>query len=218
MKCTYELKPSCYYLFESLSSGRSCYFESEEEIIIFRKLFFRYMGSYIAVDSMYLGSEGYQILVKVREKSTIQSNYKKVREKRGRKIKEIFIKEPWRIISEQMRIFKSLYVKTVNRIRGRKGVLVQQRYSRYYFENKEEYEQYKKTMEAGKEIKSQEKDDYRVEKRWIKKVNWRVIRGKRWVESAMDRAFANLVVSNLVQLTLTLHNHNPHPNSIPIFT
>lgn len=201
MQSTIKVESGGYYLFESLSSGRSCYYESEEEISFFKMLFRRYMNNYVEVHKMYLSSEGYQILLRIRGNEVIINNYVKKRKKRGKTVKKEFLEEPWRIVSEEMRQMMSLYVKGVNRMRGRKGVLVQSRYKRYYFEDVKEWEEYVKAMEAGKEIEGQENERYRVSKRWIDVVRWGIIRGKEWVESAMDITFKNLVIPNLIEST-----------------
>ena len=139
MKITHEFMPGGYYMFESLASGRSCYFESKEEAEIFKCLLKRYLIKYVQINKLYLSSEGFQILLRVRTKETIIKHYRDGRKKQGKECRKGFIKSPWRIISEQMRKFMSLYVRAVNKIRGREGVLVKQRYQRYYFESEVEY-------------------------------------------------------------------------------
>jgi hypothetical protein len=196
----------CYYLFESLASGRSCYYESEEEVQLFQKLFKRYMEKYVEIHKMYLSSEGYQILLRVRLKETVLRNYRKECEKEGKETKGEYIKEPWRIISEQMRKFKSLYVRAVNKIRRREGVLVKGRFMRYYFESKEVFDDYINKMDSGERIRSQRNGKYGVSERWVRKVKWSFVRGKEWVEMLMDRAFQKLVVSKLILKTLKAHS------------
>ncbi len=198
MKETYEIRPNSYYLFESLSSGRSCFFESEKELQIFKKLFNRYIGPYVKVHKFFTSSEGYQILLKVRGKEVLERIYTYSCERKGRIPKQLFIEEKWRIISEQMRIFHSVYVKCVNKIRDRKGVLVQHRYKRYYFDTITEYENYIDEMERGKEVAGQKNVKYRVSQRWIDLVRWGVIRRVEWGESAVNNDFDKYVVSKLI--------------------
>ncbi len=193
-------------MIESLVSSRSCYFEKEGEARIFRRLFKRYMESYFHIHKMYLSSEGYQILIRVKSKQAVLKNYKLSRLKEGKEPKDQFIKEPWRIISEQIRQFHSLFARTVNKLRDRKGVLVQERYGRYYFEDEDEYLVYLKEMDGGKEIAGQRNEDNRRGIRWRGEVLWGVLRGVEWVESAMSTVFRHLVVSKLIISTKTLHN------------
>jgi len=206
---TLELKPSSYYLFKSVASGRSCYFESEVEIDLFKKLFSRYLSKFVKVQRMYLSTEGYHILLRVRDRDTLLSNYCRSLEKVGKVAKPQFVKEVWRIVSERIRIFHSVFVKAVNALRGRMGVLVQNRYKRYYFESKEEWEDYFKKMEGGEEIKSQRNGMYGVGLWWKKLVDWREVRGKKWVESTEHNEFHNYVVRKLINKTLSAHSPPP---------
>ena len=205
MKSTHKLKANSYYVFESMSSGRSTYFESEGEIEMFKSLFSRYLSKYVEVHRIYLSTQGYNILLRVRDGNTIRSNYIKGCEKQGKRIKTELVDEIWRIVSERMRIFHSVFVKAVNSKRGRKGVLVQRRYRRYYFENVEEGLNYIREMDIGKEIESQENKKFGVSERWKKLVDWSVIRGKKWVESLMSSAFRRYVVPKLINLTIAAH-------------
>lgn len=192
-------------MLESKSSGRSCYFESEEEIKLFKKMFSQYLEKYIEVHKMYISSEGYEVLVRVRTKETLIKHYKVSREKRDKECKREYLAEPWRIISEQIRIFTSIYVKRVNKMRGREGVLVKSRYSRYYFSNVEELKNYIVERESGKELKSQTSERYSVSKRWKRLVDW----GRLWRKwggfSAMGRAFPAFVVEKLIRTTFMAH-------------
>ncbi len=211
MKKIISLEPGGYYLFESLASGRSCYFKSDAEVKLFEVLFRRYVGTYIHIHKMYLSSEGYQILLKLKSKESILSRYRKSCERRDKAVKDKYIEEPWRIVSEQVRIFHSNYVKGVNVIRGRNGVLVQERYVRYVFDGEEELVRYIEEMDSGKEINGQKDDRYRVEEERKKGVNWGVLRGVEWVERYMGRVFQDFVVSEFVNYTKLLHSHTNPP-------
>ena len=206
---TKKLHCGSYYQFESLAGGRSCYFESDEEVELFRRLWRRYMGSYIETHKMYLSSEGYQVLMRIRKDRIIKDNYIKRCMRSKKELNAKFLEEPWRIISEQMRIFHSTYVKCVNKIRSREGVLVKSSYRRYYFETKEEFEIYECVMKEGKEIESQRNRKYGVSREWVNGVNWLMIRGVEWVESFAGRGFTNNVVSKLIKTTLITHSSPP---------
>ncbi len=215
MKKIHKMFSGGYYMIESKATARSCYFENEEEIGKFKRLFERYLGKYFEIQKMYLSSEGYQILVRVGEESHLRSLYKKRIGKLGRQARDLFLKETWRIVSEQMRIFHSVYAKWVNVDRERSGGLVKERYSRYYFESELEFLRYDDEMEKGKEVRSQERARYRVSERWILGVRWEVIRGGEWVRSLMNRGFQNYVVQDLVNFTISSHNPNSQPPPPP---
>lgn len=200
--------PDSYYLFESLSSARSCYFKTEEEIDLFKKLWKRYLSEYLETHKMYLSSEGYQILLKIKSKSILVKRYKKKFRRKRKEIKSRYVEEPWRIVSEQIRIFHSVYVKAVNKIRGREGVLVKRSYERYYFEGLEELESYRNKMENGCErIESQKNERYRVSERWVELVRWWLLRGGEWMAGAVDAGFTDHVVHKLIETTIS--NHSP---------
>lgn len=207
MKKTSNYVPGGYYLFESLASGKTCYFETEEEILIFRRFLKRYLSKYIKIHKIFTSAEGYNLLLRIRGKGVLIKRYLERCNKLKKKVRPLYIEEPWRIVSEQMRIFHSVYVKAVNKIRDRKGVLVQKRFSKSYFENKEEYEEYENEMNGLKEIEGQKNKKYKVKSKWKKSIRWKVFRGVYFVESMMSREFQNFVVLKLVNLTKLAHSH-----------
>lgn len=211
MKNLIDYECNCYYLFESKSSARSCYFESDLEIHIFKKLLRRYLSKYVEFHHLHISSEGYEILLRTRTKETVIQHYRLGREIKKKSIKEQFINEPWRIISEQMRIFLCLYAKTVNKKRGRQGVLVQKRFERRYFSGVEEVQEYVEELNRGKEVESQRKIKYRVEESWKKGISWWRFRGKKWGESVGCIDFQDHVLRKLVNRTFATHNPTFHP-------
>ncbi len=209
MKKVYRMESRGYYLIESLAVCRNCYFESKEEAERFKNLFVRYVGSYVEIDKMYLSSSGYHILLRIKSFAYLRNRYTKECNRRGKQVRGIFIEEPWRIISEQMRIFHSRYVKWINEKRDRSGGMVKERYSRYYFSSEEEYEIYKNKMGQKEQLKGQRNKRYELSERWLSLVNWEVLRGGEWVNSLMNRAFRKYVVEKLVKSTIILHNTPP---------
>lgn len=206
---TTKLQSGGYYLFESLSSGLSCYFENEIEIQHFKIFLERYLGKYIRVHKLFFSSEGYQLLLKIRSRDCLIKRYLDDCERRGKMFNREFIEEPWRIISEQIRILHSTYVKKVNKLRCRKGVLVQQRYKRYYFSGEQELNEYMEEMQREKEIEAQSNVRYRVGKVWKEGVDWGRIRRKMFGEGSMAKRFQNHVVSKLVKWTVKAHSSTP---------
>ncbi len=215
MKKVIEMYSGAYYKIESLATARNCYFENEEELLRCKAFMKRYLEKYVEFHKMYFSSAGYQILLKVRGADLVRNLYKKQCIKKGKIPRADFVKEPWRIISEQFRIFHSVYAKWLNKSRNRSGGVVKERYSRYYFESELEFQYYINGMENKKEIFSQNNRKYRVSPRWKRAIRWSVVRGVEWVESLTDRAFRNDVVSNLISFTKILHstpkNHHPPP-------
>jgi hypothetical protein len=116
-----------------------------------------------------------------------------------------FLENPWKVISEKMRIMKSVYVKLVNKKRGREGVLVKENYGKYYFETEAEYDDYIAKMEKGEEIKSQTREEYRV-KRSGKLKDWVKLRAVFGVVSVVGASFQDLVLPKLIKLTKSFHS------------
>lgn len=210
MKKTLIFQPKGYYLFESLADSRNCYFETEEEIDFFRRMLNRYLKNYVELHKMYLSSEGYQLLLKIKTRGILIKKYIGRCLRREKSIRKEFIEEPWRIISEQIRVFHSVYVKWVNKRREREGVLVKHRYKKYYFEGKSELEAYIEEMEKNKkEIINQRNKKYRVRRKYKSGVKWGEIRRIGFVESVIFKGFRTYVVSKLIKTTLSLHSPPP---------
>jgi len=135
MKQTHQLLAGGYYMFESLSSTKSMYFNSKEEIRLFKVFLSRYLGRYVKIHRVYIDVNGYNILLRLNQRRTLKNTYRHDCLKKNIKPKTQFLEEPWRIISERIRIFHATFAKAVNKIRGREGVLVKSSYKKYYFEN-----------------------------------------------------------------------------------
>ncbi len=206
---TYE--PGCYYLFESKVCGRNCYFENKNEIHKFEKLWKRYLSSYTEVYRMYISSEGYQVLLRIRTKDTLKRNYSLRCMKSESKVRPEFLKSPWKIVSEQIRIFHSVFAKYINRLRDRQGALVQSKFKRYHFTTKEEFQSYRFKMNRGGEIKGQRNVKYRVGEVWKKGVDWVYFRGEEWGERFGFRRFPDHVIHKLILYTKKLHALHFHP-------
>ncbi len=204
-----EMQCGAYYMIESMATARSCYFESNEEIEKFRTLFARYLGGYVDIHKMYVSSEGYQILIRVRKLDQIMKKYNMMCRKKSKPINQKFKEEPWRIISEQMRIFGSVFAKWINANRDRSGGLVKARYGRYYFSSHEEFQRYCEKMESCEQVRSQQNEKYQVSEHWIKRVKWVFFRGVEWVESLMNKPFKNDVVLKLIHSTKSHHSFSP---------
>lgn len=207
MKNTHKLRTGGIYLFESLSTAQSIFFKNRKEIELFKKLIKRYLDNYVHIEKIYIDSMGYQIVVKLKQRRTILENYKNVCLKNNKSPKERELKEPWRIISESMRVFKSIYSKTVNKLRGRSGALVKHSYKKYYFDSGEEYKNYVHEMEGGKEIESQKEEEFKKKREDTEVENWVWFRAAEWAGSAVRYRLSKFVTRKWINLTKHLHSH-----------
>lgn len=204
MKNIKDLVTGCVYLFKSLSCGNSCYFETEDEILEFKKLFNRHLNKYVSIHSLQLNIEGYRILVKVKDKRTIISNYRMERILSGKEINEVFISEPWRIISEKIRIIHSLFVRKVNKLRERSGVLVKKSYERYYFDSLEEAKYF--IEGKGKNTKSQNNSKYNPIRSHCTVFCWAVHQTKEALELIGNQLISDLVALKYINRTIIAHS------------
>lgn len=77
MKNTHDLITGGLYMFESLSSANSIFFKTKKEIEIFKTLMFQYLDKYLEIRKLYVDANGYQVIVRIRQRRTILKNYKK---------------------------------------------------------------------------------------------------------------------------------------------
>ena len=189
MKETNSLIPGGIFLLKSHSCGNTCFFESQEEIKLFKRLLKINLKKYLRIHHVVLGIEGYQMLVKVKDSRTLISNYQKELSRSGKTIKPIYLEEPWRIISEKIRIMHSVYAKTINKLRERTGVLVKSKYRRYYFESVNEAIKYIEddTIEIQK---SQLNSKYCANPDHSYILNWAFYKTKKWL-SGLDLLHLN---------------------------
>ena len=204
MKAIRNFEPGCTYLFRSLSSGNTSYFESEIELNQFNKLFVHYLRKYIKIIKTTVDQEGYIFLVKVKGKRTLISNYVKERLKSGKEIKESHLNEPWRIISEKIRLVHSLFVRFVNKLRKRSGVLVKKSHEKFYFENEEEALEYI-NQESDVEVKSQNNRKYQSIKSHCRIKAWSKINAKFMGQIVGYHRLTELVLLKIIRRTISTH-------------
>ncbi len=203
MKNTQTLNPGCIYLFKSLSCGNTCYFETENEIKYFTKIFRSKLKKYIQVLNINISKEGYSLILKIRDKRTILGHYKKEREIVKKSLNMGFINEPWRIISEKIRLVHSLFVRFANRQRQRSGVLVKKSYEKIYFENKNEVKKYMNKKE-DELLSSQTNSKYASNDSHCEVKCW-MSQTKKVLKKLVFWEFKDLILLNLITKTINLH-------------
>lgn len=131
LKKTKEMKPGALYLLKSVACSNTVYFESLMDCKTFLRLANRHLKDYLYIHEYMLTKDGWVILARMKSKSKILEAYRKKRERNEKGPKEL---PPWKIISEQIRLFISGFVTKYNEGTGREGSLVKRPYERYYFE------------------------------------------------------------------------------------
>ena len=228
MKIIKETQGSGFYIFESRATGNSNYIESIIESKRLLTYFNYYLKDYLTIHDYILSRHGFQIAVKLKPSKHIIKTFTS-KSKNMSKLNEGDI---WRIISEKMRLAISCYVRFANRNRKRKGTLVEEKYSRYFFEKKDEAIIFLNRMRQQK-IKSYQRKKYRGIKSHYKISN-NIGKGsiflcsleliklrKNLVEemkTTILKGISDLVVLKFMDHTLKLHKsskppkfNHPHP-------
>ena len=155
-----EMLPSGFYILQGESSANSCFIENKREAKLFLRLANRYLTGYVKVHEYLLYAEGWMIQLTLKDRKSILKKYKTARRKKNKEIR-LDKKEPWEIISEQVRQMLSQFVKLTNKMENREGSKVKESYRRYYFEKFEEAKHYIKKMREQKVKVLQRNKKYR---------------------------------------------------------
>ncbi len=207
-----------YYLFRGEASANSCFIENLREAKLFIRLVNRYLKDYVKVHDYLLTAEGWLIQVTIRSRKQVLQAFGA--QKACRLVGSDSI-ETWRIISEQVRLMLSQYVKRTNKMEGRSGSKVKESYHRYYFSSAREAQEYIQAMRQQKIKLLQRNKKYRKVKshytipkeegkgsvflcsRWKNKKKSGVnVREKIGLECLELEVLEPLVVQNLVKSTM----------------
>ena len=162
-----------FYLLRGEASANSCFIENMREAKLFIRLVNRYLKDYVKVHEYLLTAEGWLIQVTIRRRKKVLKAYRMKKKRLGRKVVHT---ELWRIISEQMRLVLSQYVKLTNKMEGRSGSKVKESYHRYYFTTAKEACDYLDRMRNQKIKLIQRKKKYRKVKSHYR-ISWEEAKG-----------------------------------------
>ncbi len=217
MKRTKKVYQDGFYIFESRVAANSNYIESIQEAKLLMVYARYYLKNYLIIHDYVITRHGWQMAVKIdiTESTCFDEDPSQI----------------WRVISERIRLMLSSYVKRVNSLRGRTGVLVHSNYKRYYFESLEEANGHMDNMRNQRIRMYQRKKKYRglkchyrvdksVERGSIFLCSKELREGKsgeRRNGSQLIWAFQSFVGSNLIINTkrrhILLSTTSKHPNS-----
>ncbi len=155
------MKANRIYLIRGSSAANSPFFECENDCKYFLQLVDRFLKSYLHVNCFQNNKDGWVMIVTTKSADDIRQAYKARRAKSKKCKKRCEHKEVWRMLSDQIRILLSTYVKTTNRITGRKGGKVRCNYERFVFESVEEALQTKEMMDSQRYEQAQPMKRYR---------------------------------------------------------
>ena len=165
MKRIKRMQADHIYLIEGAVTANSSFFENEVDCKDFMRLADKHLGEYLWINSFQNNRDGWVMIITTKSAQTIRDAYH-LRRSRSKKCKPSCAHyEIWRMLSDQIRILLSSYVKMTNASTGRTGGKVRGNYKRYIFESVEEVKQMKETLSKQKYDQSQELKRYRSSKK-----------------------------------------------------
>ena len=219
MKKVKETKAYGLYVFEGRVAANSSYFENIEECKKFLIYANYFLKDIMTIHEFILTRHGWHMLVKIKSKDQIQDFNNSKTSGNDSPPNSI---EIWKIVSEQVRLFLSTFVRVVNKRRGRTGVLVHSSYMRFCFESLREAKSHILKLREQLLKLSQKRKKY-----CGKKNHWEVTKKRgsasiflcsKYLDRAIEKAkkilgktifkgSQDLVLHTLVKKTLQLHNH-----------
>lgn len=136
------------YLIRGASTACSPFFESVEHCRLFLRLADRFLSDYLRITSFQNNRDGWAMIIATRSADEIKRAYLARRACSQKCKKEYEFSEVWQMLSDQIRILLSTYVRTTNFSTGRTGAKVRRRYERYVFESEEEALAARKSLES----------------------------------------------------------------------
>ncbi len=175
MKKIKQMQADHIYLIRGSSSANSSFFECENDAKYFLKLVDRFLGEYMSVNSFQNNRDGWVLIISTRSVEEIRTAYAKRRAQSNKCNPAYAHSEVWRILSDQVRILLSTYVKWTNSHTGRTGGKVKRNYERFIFESLEEALEMKENLENQLYDQSQSKKRYRPSKKHFK-MTWKAMK------------------------------------------
>lgn len=160
-----QMQANHMYLIEGTSSANSAFFEDEGDCKDFLRLADKYLGDYLTVNSFQNKKDGWAMIITTKSARVIRRAYKDRRAKSKKCKKGFEHHEVWRMLSDQVRIWQSTFVKLSNQKTGRTGGKVSAKYRRYVFESKEEAEEMRRNLSKRSYNQAQPIKRYRASKK-----------------------------------------------------
>ncbi len=153
------------YLIRGASVSNSPFFETEDDCKYFLKLADEHLEPYLKINNFQNNRDGWLMIISTNSSDAIKKAYK-LRRSHSKKCKKVHEhKEIWRMLSDQVRILLSTYVKGANARSGRSGGKVKSNYERFVFESTEEVLEMKEKMESERVTLGQRLKRYRPSKK-----------------------------------------------------
>lgn len=172
MKKIKEMQAEHVYLIRGASTARSPFFEDEQDCGTFLAYADRFLKDYMRVVSFQNSRDGWVMIVATKSAQAIKRAYLERRAKSKKCRKEFEFTEVWQMLSDQIRILLSTYVKVTNFRTRRKGAKVRCRYERFVFESEAEAKFMQASLEKEFHDQAQPQKRYRPSYRSHKIRKW----------------------------------------------
>lgn len=172
------------YVIRGASTANSPFFEKEADCKLFLEYADRFLGDYLCINRFQNNRDGWVMLITTRSAREIKAAYY-TRRARSKKCQKAFeYQEIWKMLSDQIRIFLSTFVKATNYLSGRTGGKVRCRYERFIFESEEEAMKLVSMLEREYYAQAQPLKRYRPSKR-LHRLTRRLLRTSLYMSCAL---------------------------------
>lgn len=168
------------YMIRGASTANSPFFEQEQHCHLFLQLAQRFLADYVNVLSFQNNRDGWIMIISTHGSREIKKAYYTRRSKSKKCKKEFEYKEVWQMLSDQIRILLSTYVKATNRMTGRTGGKVRHRFERFIFDTMEEAIWMRDLLERVYYVQAQPRKRYQPSKR-LHKIKKKLLRKSIYV-------------------------------------
>lgn len=172
------------YMIQGASVANSPFFETEADCKLFLRLADRFLSRYLKINSFQNNRDGWAMIITTRSISDITGAYLERRAKSDKCKKEFEFTEVWRMLSDQIRIFLSTFVKATNHQTRRVGAKVRCRYKRFVFESAEEAKAKAESLAKEYYDQAQPRKRYRPSKK-LCKLRKRMLRTSLYMSCAL---------------------------------
>lgn len=202
-----EMQAEHLYLIRGASGANSPFFENEGDCKLFLELADRFLQDYLHIASFQNNRDGWIMIIRTKSAIDIKRAYYTRRGLSKKCKKEFEYTEIWKILSDQIRIFLSTYVKVTNARTGRVGGKVRSRYERFVFESEEEALKICDMLEREYYAQVQPLKRYRPSKR-LHKIRRKLLRTSIYMSCALLRMPGKLRELGLRCLDMTVFSNN----------
>lgn len=135
MRKVKELQGNGFYVLEGVNAANTTFVQDQEEVDQFLVFVNSHFKNYMTIYDYCITPVGWNLLVKINNPQNVLRTYELTQNRRNRPLRHSKV---WKIISNQVRMFRSRMTNWTNRKRKREGNASKTVYSRYIFETLEE--------------------------------------------------------------------------------